>query len=76
MSARGIRRLNWGCGSSTLEGWINSDIKDLPGVDLVGSVLDGLPFETDSIDYAVSVHALQESWSWIIASARAFSSRR
>ena len=60
MSTPEIKRLNWGCGSWTPEGWINSDIKDEPGVNLVASILDGLPLETDSIDYAVSIHALPE----------------
>jgi predicted SAM-dependent methyltransferase len=53
-------RLNWGCGSHTALGWINSDVKDIPGVDLVADIRDGLPIETASVDYAVSVHALPE----------------
>lgn len=56
----GMRRLNWGCGDHTMEGWINSDIKDHPGVDLVCDIRRGLPLEDDSIDYAVSIHALPE----------------
>lgn len=60
MNDREIKRLNWGCGSWTPEGWINSDIKDEPGVNLVASILDGLPLDSDSIDYAVSIHALPE----------------
>ena len=28
------RRLNWGCGEHPEPGWINSDIKDGPGIDL------------------------------------------
>lgn len=55
-----IKRLNWGCGSWTPEGWINSDIKEGPGIDLVCSILSGLPLESESIDYAVSIHALPE----------------
>ncbi len=61
MSTTPIKRLNWGCGSWTPEGWINSDIKDEPGVNLPCNILEGgLPLETDSIDYAVSIHALPE----------------
>jgi predicted SAM-dependent methyltransferase len=56
----GIRRLNWGCGGHTLPGWINSDQKDGPGIDLSCDIARGLPLETDSIDYAVSIHALPE----------------
>jgi predicted SAM-dependent methyltransferase len=55
-----FKRLHWGCGSERPAAWINSDIRDLPGIDLVCDILDGLPLETGSIDFAVSVHALQE----------------
>jgi Methyltransferase domain len=55
-----VRRLNWGCGSHVKEGWINSDVKSTPDVDLVADIRKGLPLDTDSIDYAVSVHALPE----------------
>jgi predicted SAM-dependent methyltransferase len=54
------RRLNWGCGSHVAPGWINSDIKDEPGIDLVCDIRQGLPLETASIDCAVSIHALPE----------------
>jgi predicted SAM-dependent methyltransferase len=53
-------RLNWGCGAHIAPGWINSDIKDDPGIDLVCDIRQGLPLETDSIDYAVSIHVLPE----------------
>jgi hypothetical protein len=53
-------RLNWGCGSHVASGWVNSDIKDDAGTDLVADIREGLPLEDDSIDYAVSVHALPE----------------
>lgn len=56
----GVRRLNWGCGSHVGEGWINSDIKEAPGIDLVADIKEGLPLDTNSVDYAVSVHALPE----------------
>jgi hypothetical protein len=55
-----VRRLNWGCGSHVGEGWINSDVKDTPEVDLVADIKQGLPLDANSIDYAVSVHALPE----------------
>ncbi len=55
-----VRRLNWGCGSHVAPGWINSDIKDGAGVDLVADVRHGLPLATGSMDYAVSIHALPE----------------
>lgn len=55
-----IRRLNWGCGGAGEAGWINSDLKAGPRVDISSDIRDGLPLEPDSIDYAVSIHALQE----------------
>lgn len=54
------RRLNWGCGDHLGAGWINSDAKRAPGIDLVADIRAGLPLDDDSIDYAVSVHALPE----------------
>ena len=60
MSNTPIKRLNWGCGSWTPDGWINSDFKDDPGVNLVADISKGLPIESDSLDYAVSIHSLPE----------------
>jgi SAM-dependent methyltransferase len=55
-----VRRLNWGCGTDPRPGWINSDRKDRPGIDLSCDLLDGLPLPSESVDYAVSIHALPE----------------
>jgi predicted SAM-dependent methyltransferase len=55
-----VRRLNWGCGEHTREGWINSDVKEAPGVDVVGDIRRGLPVASESVDYAASIHALPE----------------
>jgi predicted SAM-dependent methyltransferase len=55
-----VTRLNWGCGSHVAEGWINSDIKDGPGIDLVADIRKGLPLAGESLDYAVTIHALPE----------------
>lgn len=55
-----IRRLNWGSGTPPTPGWINSDVKVALGIDISCDIRTGLPLEDDSIDYAVSVHALQE----------------
>jgi predicted SAM-dependent methyltransferase len=60
LSETSVRRLHWGCGSSARPGWINSDRRAAKGVDLVAEIQNGLPLDDDSIDYAVSVHALQE----------------
>jgi ubiquinone/menaquinone biosynthesis C-methylase UbiE len=55
-----VRRLNWGCGARGEPGWINSDRKAGPGIDLSCDIRHGLPLRDASVDYAVSVHALQE----------------
>jgi hypothetical protein len=55
-----VNRLNWGCGSHVLPGWINTDVKQAPEVDLVADIREGLPLAESSIEYAVSVHALPE----------------
>jgi predicted SAM-dependent methyltransferase len=55
-----IRWLHWGCERITVPGWINSDRRDLPGVDVVCDIRDGHSPESGSIDYAVSIHALPE----------------
>jgi SAM-dependent methyltransferase len=60
MSEPTVRRLNWGCGTEPPEGWINCDVKEGAGIDLSCDIRDGLPLEADSIDYAVSIHALPE----------------
>jgi len=55
-----VRRLNWGCGNHPQPGWINSDVKEGEGVDIACDIRDGLPLDSDSVDYAVSIHALPE----------------
>jgi predicted SAM-dependent methyltransferase len=60
MAGQAVRRLNWGCGGHTLPGWINTDVKEGEGIDLSCDIRDGLPLETGSIEYAVSIHALPE----------------
>jgi predicted SAM-dependent methyltransferase len=52
------RRLNWGCGHHPEPGWINSDLKDGPGIDITCDIRDGLPLPDDGLDYIASVHAL------------------
>ena len=53
-----IKRLNWGCGGQGEPGWINSDLKEGPGIEITGDILNGLPLESDYLDYIVSIHAL------------------
>jgi hypothetical protein len=60
LAENGLRRLNWGCGTDPAPGWINSDVKVVPGIDVPCDIRSGLPLPAGSIDYAVSIHALQE----------------
>jgi SAM-dependent methyltransferase len=60
MSEMAIKRLNWGCGDWTEPGWINSDQKEGPGIDISCDIRNGLPLDSDSMDYIVSIHALPE----------------
>jgi SAM-dependent methyltransferase len=55
-----LRRLNWGCGTDPEPGWLNSDIKEAPGIDISADIRAGLPLDDASLDYAVSNHALPE----------------
>ena len=59
-TTQAVRRLNWGCGGHTLPGWINSDNKEAPDIELSCDIRDGLPLEEGSMDYVVSIHALPE----------------
>jgi predicted SAM-dependent methyltransferase len=55
---RELKRLNWGCGDAGVPGWINSDLKEGPGIDITADIRHGLPLDSDSLDYIVSIHAL------------------
>jgi predicted SAM-dependent methyltransferase len=55
-----VKRLNWGCGHHGEPGWINSDQKEGFGIEISGDIRDGLPLDSDSMDYIVSIHALPE----------------
>jgi SAM-dependent methyltransferase len=58
VSLGAISRLNWGCGGAGEPGWVNSDLKDGPGIQISADIRDGLPLADASFDYAVSIHAL------------------
>ena len=45
-------RLHIGCGQEAIPGWINIDNRELPGVDRVLDVRQGLPFQNVSAIYA------------------------
>lgn len=51
-------RLNIGCGHLPVEGYINVDMRELPGVDVVAAV-DDLPFDPGSVGEIFSSHVLE-----------------
>jgi len=51
-------RLNIGAGHIAMDGYVNVDIRELPGIDLVASV-DRLPFEPGTITEIFSSHVLE-----------------
>jgi SAM-dependent methyltransferase len=51
-------RLNLGCGHIPLDGFVNIDMRPLPGVDVVAAV-DDLPVEPGSIAEIFSAHVLE-----------------
>lgn len=52
--------INLGCGNKTLENFINIDVVDLPGVDIVTSLeVAQLPFSDNSVRTVVCDHVLE-----------------
>ena len=51
-------RLNLGCGHVPLNGYLNIDMRELPGVDITAQ-LDKLPFEARSVKEIFSSHVLE-----------------
>lgn len=51
-------RLNLGCGHIPLDDYLNVDMRELPGVDVVAGV-DDLPFDEGTVDEIFSAHVLE-----------------
>lgn len=74
-------KLHIGAGDKRLEGWVNVDLKRLPGVDVVADVTKGLDFEnveavfaehflehlavTDALAFLTESHRVLEDGGWI-----------
>jgi SAM-dependent methyltransferase len=58
-----MNRLNVGCGRNILEGWLNLDSSDLPGIDirfdLEQSRQRHIPLENDSVDEFLFSHVIE-----------------
>lgn len=53
-----VLRLNLGCGHLPLAGYVNVDMRRLPGVDVVAP-LDAMPFEPETVSEIFSAHVLE-----------------
>lgn len=51
-------RLNLGCGHVPLKGYVNVDMRELPGVDVV-AMLDNLPFKPGTVSEILLAHVLE-----------------
>jgi len=58
-----VKRLNVGCGRNTLEGWINLDSANLPGIEIHFNLencrQESIPLENDSIDEFLLSHVIE-----------------
>lgn len=55
-----MHKLNLGCGTDIKEGWVNLDIADLAGVDVVHDVnLLPLPFDDEAFDHILAQDILE-----------------
>lgn len=54
----GELRLNLGCGHLPMDGYVNVDMREMPGVDVVAPV-DALPFAEGEVDEVFSAHLLE-----------------
>ncbi len=55
---RGGLRINVGCGHLPLDGYVNVDLRELPGVDVVATVSD-MPFEPGELAELFSAHLVE-----------------
>jgi predicted SAM-dependent methyltransferase len=53
-----VLRLNIGAGHIPMDGYVNVDMRELPGIDVVATV-DDLPFEPGTVDEIYSSHTLE-----------------
>ena len=60
MTMESRKKINFGCGTNIREGWINVDVKPLPGVDIVHDLNQlPLPFKSGSIEEILCLDVLE-----------------
>lgn len=59
-----MKKLHLGCGTKHLEGYINIDIRYLPGVDEVNNIKFIRNYENNSIDVIYACHVLEHFGRW------------
>lgn len=58
MNSEGKVRLNLGCGTTNIDGYIGVDARELPGVDIIADV-SALPYEKGTVDEIYSAHLIE-----------------
>jgi len=59
-----VMKLNAGCGGNIREGWVNLDISDAPGVDIVANLSLPLPIEDEMFDRIICLSTLEHILNW------------
>jgi predicted SAM-dependent methyltransferase len=57
-------KLHLGCGEKHIEGYVNIDVRYLPGVDEVCNVMHLRQYETNSVDVIYASHVLEHFSRW------------
>jgi len=52
-------KLNLGCGERQFKDYINIDIRDIKGVDLIHNLIESLPYKNDTVDEIIAYDVLE-----------------
>lgn len=55
----GLNKINLGCGTDIKKDYVNLEIRDLPGVDIVCDMTEGIPVADNTFDYALAKDLLE-----------------
>jgi SAM-dependent methyltransferase len=66
-----VLRINLGCGPRGAPGWLNCDLRAMPGVDVQTDLCRGLPFAAASAECIAGIHLLQDlAWQELAPALR------